>query len=83
LKKNLIINFDKLTNLQTDILIRYFNKQKIEILKMLVNLRDKQNCSFEEIKTNLDNINRKLRQNKELLDNKDKDKELFILLEQL
>lgn len=80
LKNDLLIYFDKLNQKQVQTLISYFNKQKYEILKMLISLKNKEICSFEEIKTNLDAINRKLIKSEELKDKEKDDEDIYNLL---
>lgn len=60
LKTELINNFDKLSINQVKLLIKYFNNQKNEILNLLKTLKDKEICSFEEIKSHLDKLNKDL-----------------------
>lgn len=60
LKTELINNFDKLSINQVKLLIKYFNNQKNEILNLLKTLKDKEICSFEEIKSHLDKLSKDL-----------------------
>jgi hypothetical protein len=83
LKKSLLDHFDKLNQKQLLTLINYFNKQKSEILKMLMSFKNKDICSFEEIKTNLDNINRNLIKIEELQDKQNDENEIYNLIESL
>ena len=65
LKNNLINNFDKLSKKQVKLLINHFNNQKNEILNLLKTLKEKEICSFEEIKSNLYKLNKDLMIKKE------------------
>ena len=55
IKNKLIEHFDKLNSDQKLWLIEYFNNLKQEILKVLIQLKDINICSFEEVKMNIDN----------------------------
>ncbi len=59
--KNILLKyFDKLDDIQKMWLIDYFNNQKREILVFLKSFKNKEICSFENIKTEL-NSKSKLR----------------------
>ena len=82
LKNNLLNHFHKLSHKQIENLVKYFNEQKYEILKMLIILKDKKICSFEEIKTKLDKLNRDMIKKQEFEDEK-QDEKLFNLLNEI
>lgn len=55
-KNDLLKYFDKLDEIQKLWLIEYFNNQKKDILNFLKSFKDKEDYSFENIKTELDFI---------------------------
>lgn len=57
-KNDLLKYFDKLDEIQKLWLIEYFNNQKKDILNFLKSFKDKEDYSFENIKTELDNKSR-------------------------
>lgn len=82
-RKYLLNNFDYLLQEEQTFLINYFNIQRKEILKELVWLKNKNICSFENIKDKINVINRNVIKKLEEIENNKKDEELFNLLEQL
>lgn len=83
LKNNLIEHFHKLSKNQIKVLVNHFNKQKNEILKMLIGLKDKEVCSFEEIKTNLDKVNRDIIKKQEFEERQDDEENILNLLDEV
>lgn len=66
-KNDLLKYFDKLDEIQRLWLIEYFNNQKKDILNFLKSFKDKEDYSFENIKTELDNKSRlKVKQEEKL-----------------
>lgn len=57
-KNHLLKYFDKLDEIQKLWLIEYFNNQKKDILNFLKSFKDKEDYSFENIKTEIDNKSR-------------------------
>lgn len=80
IKNNLIKYYDKLNTQQIKWLIDYFNNHKRNILKILVDLKDKDICSFEEIKFTIDNLSRKNLKNNELIEYENDQAEILNLI---
>ncbi len=57
-RSSIIKYFDKLNEKQTLSLIKYFNEERKDVLVFLKSFKDKNICSFEEIKTELDSKTR-------------------------
>lgn len=57
-KNTLIKYFEKLAQEQILHLVKYFNIQIQEVLTLLTKFKDVEVCTFEEIKTNIDNTTR-------------------------
>lgn len=83
LKIKLIEHFDTLPKNQINILIDHFNKQKKEILDILRTLKNKEVCSFEEIKDNLEKINREIIKKNELKEKQEDEENILNLLKEL
>jgi hypothetical protein len=62
-KNTLLKYFDKIDDIQIIWLIDYFNNQKRDILEFLKSFKNKEVCSFENIKSQIENKSRlKIRQ---------------------
>ncbi len=57
-RNNLIKFFNKIEKEQISLLVKYFNIQRLEVLTLLTKFKDVEVCTFEEIKTNIDNKTR-------------------------
>ncbi|PID84213.1 hypothetical protein CSB09_02250 [Candidatus Gracilibacteria bacterium] len=65
LKKNLIRYFNSLSHRQIQFLLAYFRKQKKEILRTMASFKDKDDFSFEEMKTQIDQASKRILQKQE------------------
>jgi len=80
IKSKLIEHFDKLNSEQILWLIEYFNNLKHDILKVLIQLKDINVCSFEEVKMNIDNTIRVKLKTIEFLEHENEQTEILNLL---
>jgi hypothetical protein len=73
-RNTLLKYFDKIEQEEILLLVKYFNIQRQEVLILLTRCKDGEVCSFEDIKTNIDNTTRmkiKLEEKEELKSEED------------
>ena len=82
-KQDLILYFDKLNEKQKNWIIQAMKSEKIIVLNFLRSLKNKEVMSFEDIKNNIESLQRNKRLFDEKQEEKHRDEELSALLNNL
>ena len=79
-KNSIIKYFDKLTSNQMLWLVNYFNNEKKDILNFLKSFKNKEVCSFENIKTQIESKSRLKIKQEETQELKDEEDDFLALI---
>lgn len=82
-KQDIILYFDKLNEKQKNWIIQALKSEKIIVLNFLKSLKNKEVMNFEDIKNNIESLQRNKRLFDEEQEEKNRDEELSILLNNL